>query len=184
MAEVGLIVEAMDRQLPVLGVCLGAQLLALAAGGSVHAGPAAEIGWGPVQFTDAAGTDPLFEGIPAHLEVLHWHGDTYVPPPGAVHLASSAAYVEQAFRCGTTAWGLQFHLEVDQGAVDGYLAAFADEARSAGADPEEIRRATPGMLDRLGPFSSTVLGRFARLVAEPAGTVAPALGSARVIEPA
>jgi GMP synthase-like glutamine amidotransferase len=183
-AEMGLLAQALDRQIPVLGVCLGAQLLALAAGGSVHTGPAPEIGWGQIELTRAADTDPLFAGAPSTLTVLHWHGDTYVRPPGAVQLASSQAYAEQAFRVGAVAWGLQFHLEVEGPAVDGFAAAFADEVRGAGLDPALIRSETARALDHLTQHRDTVLDRFAGLAAGAAGAALPDVVAGRVIEPA
>lgn len=96
--------------------------MAVAAGGKVYPGPAGpEIGWGLVRLSDAAEDDRLLGGLPRQLEVLHWHGDTFDLPPGAVHLATGALYPNQAFRWGPTAWGLQFHLEVDNGAVAAFL---------------------------------------------------------------
>ncbi len=170
--ELALLADAVDVGLPVLGVCLGAQLLALAGGGRVMAGrPGPEVGWAPVRFDAGAADDALFSAVPAELTVLHWHGDTYDLPPGAVRLASSASYPQQAFRLGRSAWGLQFHVEVDDSAVDAFVAAFGHDALAAGTTPAAIRVATPGALAALGPHRRDVLGRFAALVA--AGASAP-----------
>jgi GMP synthase-like glutamine amidotransferase len=164
--ELELLVEAVDLGLPVLGVCLGAQLLALAGGGRVMAGRAGpEIGWAPVRFGAVAADDALFSAVPTELTVLHWHGDTYDLPPGAVHLASSASYPQQAFRLGNQAWGLQFHVEVDEVAVDAFVDAFGHEALAADTTPAAIRAATPGALTALVPQRREVLARFAALVA-------------------
>ncbi len=101
-AEIELLEDALERGLPALGVCLGAQLLALAAGGKVYPGAEGpEIGWAPVSLkTWEAERDVLFGELPGELTVLHWHGDTFDLPPGATHLAKSKAYPNQAFRAG------------------------------------------------------------------------------------
>ncbi|WP_406129726.1 gamma-glutamyl-gamma-aminobutyrate hydrolase family protein [Streptomyces canus] len=119
---------ALEAEVPVLAVCLGAQLLAAAAGGRSRPGSGPQIGWDEVRATSAAHADPLFAGIPEHLPVLHWHGDTMDLPAGATLLASCDRYPVQAFRVGGSAWGLQFHLEVDKAAVDAFAAAFPGEA--------------------------------------------------------
>ncbi len=164
--EVALLAQSLDRGTITLGICLGAQLLALAAGSPVlvgHAGP--EIGWGPVEFTPEARSDPLLAAVPSGLTVLHWHGDTFDLPLGATHLAASRTYANQAFRVGERAWGFQFHLEVDQRAVTGFVDAFGDEARSVGQDPAAIAAATENRLHELGPIRDLVCGCFAKLVA-------------------
>lgn len=163
--ELRLIKEALARQLPTLGVCLGAQLLALAAGAPVYPGGAGqEIGWGPVRLTGQAAADELLCGLTGPLQVLHWHGDTFDLPVGAVHLASSPRYRNQAFRLGHRAWGLQFHLEVDETAVRAFLAAFGPEAMAAGVSPQSIADLMPEMLAGLGPARDLVLQRFATVV--------------------
>jgi GMP synthase-like glutamine amidotransferase len=161
-AELALLVDSLERGLPVLGVCLGAQLLAAAAGGEVFAGCAgAEIGWSEVKLSAGAVGDPLLAGLPETLDVLHWHGDTFSLPASASHLASSERYANQAFRLGTCAWGFQFHLEVDAGAVAAFLAAFGQEAAAAGVAPSEIEAATPGFLGLLAASRQQVAERFA-----------------------
>ena len=164
--EIALLSQSLDCGTMTLGICLGAQLLAVAAGGSVFVGDdGPEIGWGPVQFTADAASDPLLAAVPARLTVLQWHGDTFDLPVGATHLAASRTYANQAFRVGEHAWGFQFHVEVDQRAVAGFLDAFGDEARTAGHDPAAIAAATKTHLDELGPIRDQICGRFARLVA-------------------
>jgi GMP synthase-like glutamine amidotransferase len=174
--ELDLLAGALGGELPVLAVCLGAQLLALAAGGSVRAGEAGpEIGWGGVELNGDASTDPLLAGLPTDPTVLHWHGDTFALPSTATHLATSARYPNQAFRVGDRAWGLQFHLEVNAEAVDAFLAAFGHEVRTAGLDPEAIRADSAPCLRTLAPLRDRVVDRFASLVVglhrdpEPAG---------------
>ncbi|MGH9028411.1 MAG: type 1 glutamine amidotransferase [Acidimicrobiales bacterium] len=162
--EIALLADALARQVPTLGVCLGAQLLAAAAGALVVVGDEGpEIGWGEISVTDLAVDDRLFAGMPSTLTVLHWHGETFELPASAVHLASSAAYPNQAFRVGPCAWGLQFHLEVDEPATAAFVSAFADEARAAGVDPEDIHAATPEALGGLTDHRDGLLDRFAQL---------------------
>ena len=166
-AEIALLASALDRGIPTLGICLGAQLLALAAGGSVHTGSAGpEIGWGSVDLTAAATSDPLVEGLPSPLTVLHWHNDTFALPEGATRLAASQQYPNQAFRVGERAWGFQFHIEVDRRAVSAFLDTFGEEARSAGTEPESIALASTARLDELGPIRERIAHRFAGLVEE------------------
>ena len=110
--EIGIIEAALAARRPVLGVCLGAQLLARALGARVYRNPVKEIGWAPVYWTEAARQDHLFEGLPSPETVFHWHGETFDLPAGAEWLAWSDACRNQAFRAGSNAYGLQFHLEV------------------------------------------------------------------------
>ena len=113
-AEKTLIAEAVRAGVPFFGACLGVQLLAVSLGAEVVAGPAPEVGLLPVFLTQAAATDPVFADLPRELVTLQWHGDTFSLPRGAVLLASSPAYANQAFRWGQNAYGVQFHLEVSR----------------------------------------------------------------------
>jgi GMP synthase (glutamine-hydrolysing) len=97
------------------GACLGVQLLASSLGARVHAGATPEVGVLPVTLTDAGAADPVLSGLPRELPTLQWHGDTFDLPQGAVRLAGSPAYPNQAFRWGRAAYGVQFHLEVTGG---------------------------------------------------------------------
>ncbi|GGJ92111.1 hypothetical protein GCM10011583_24450 [Streptomyces camponoticapitis] len=167
-AELALLRAALAAEVPVLGVCLGAQLLAVAAGACARAGSGFQVGWSEVRTRRAAATDPLFAGVPEGLGVLHWHGDTMDLPDGAVLLASCDRYPVQAFRVGAAAWGLQFHLEADEETVDAFVAAFPSEAAT---DPG-LREATPAALAALAPHRDGVLARFAALVVARAGHTA------------
>jgi GMP synthase (glutamine-hydrolysing) len=106
-----LIADAHARGLPVLGICLGAQLIAQALDGSAQRMERGEIGWVPIEFDEATQGDALLAGAPRELDVNEWHNYACTPPAGAVVLARSPACV-QAFRVGATTWGLQFHVEV------------------------------------------------------------------------
>jgi len=110
-AEKRLLREAVDADVPVWGVCLGAQLLAGALGARVYPGERPEVGLLPVELTPAASSDPVFGEAPPSFPTLQWHGDTFDLPAGATLLASSPAYPNQAFRIGRS-YALQFHIEV------------------------------------------------------------------------
>lgn len=130
--EKRLIAEAVRADTPYWGVCLGAQLLASALGAEVRTGPSPELGVMDVELTGAAATDPVFAGAPARFSTLQWHGDTYELPDGAVRLARSERYEQQAFALGR-AYAVQFHLE-----VDGALAAEWMEVPAYVAELEEL----------------------------------------------
>jgi GMP synthase (glutamine-hydrolysing) len=109
--EMEFIRQAMARRQPVLGICLGAQLIARALGATVRRNSAKEIGWYDLHFTEAAACDQLFRGL-SRETVFHWHGETFDLPPGAELLASSDLCRNQAFRIGEAVYAIQFHLEV------------------------------------------------------------------------
>ena len=146
--EVALIRARLAAGKPLLGVCLGAQLMAAALGARVYPGPAKEIGWGAVTLTDAGLASALAPLAEPGAEVLHWHGDTFDLPAGAVRLASTALTPNQAFVVGDTALALQFHVEADPAGIERWLIGHTCELDHAGIAPEMIRaqtrRAAPG----------------------------------------
>ncbi len=163
--EVALLRDALGRGVPTLGVCLGAQLLAVAAGARVYPGAdGPEVGWSSVDLLATRDEDALLAEFPPRLPVLHWHGDTFDLPPGASHLARDGRYPNQAFRVGSAAWGLQFHLEVTPSAVDGLLVAFPADAAQAPGGASAIGDATAPSLDLLVPWRDLAFDRFAALV--------------------
>src|ERR1044072_2729791 len=157
---------AVGRGMPVLGICLGAQLLARALGAAVRAGERPEVGFAPVEVTDAA--DPVFGGLVPSSEVLHWHGDVFDLPAGATSLASSARTEHQAFRAGN-AWGVLFHPEADFALVEAWLAVpgMIDEAAAAlgnggtRALPERAAAVEATLVERTAPGFAA----FAEIVA-------------------
>lgn len=108
--EIAFIAARLEAGGAILGICLGAQLLAAAAGAAVYPGPEKEVGWAPITLTAAGHGSPL-AAIDGH-DVLHWHGDTFDLPDGAVRLASTGTTLNQAFAIGDRVLGLQFHIEV------------------------------------------------------------------------
>jgi len=126
-AEAGLLRAAIDRKVPVLGICLGAQMIARVCGAEVTKSPMKEVGWCNVSLSDAGERDPFFRGVPSELEVLQWHEDMFRIPDGGVLLATSADCPHQAFRCGS-AYGLQFHVEVTREMLAVWFAGSPDLA--------------------------------------------------------
>ncbi len=168
--ELALLQQAVKAKLPVLGVCLGAQMLAQALGAQVHAAPVKEIGWYPLMREPGADGDPLMAAFGQTETVFQWHGDAFQTPKGAVRLASSPLCPEQGFRYGTNAYGLQFHLEVTEAMIRAWMMQPGNRKELAALagqiDPMAIRRQSPQHLERLGELARHVAGAFVRLIAK------------------
>lgn len=157
--EMRLIREALRRDFPVYGLCLGSQLMAGALGARVYPGrEKKEIGCFPVELTAEGRADPLLAGEGGAFNVFQWHGDTFDLPAGAVRLASSERYREQAFRSGGRGYAFQFHLEVEMEDVRRWLGAFALDLASPRADADAA-----GVLARTPPFMEEMNARAERL---------------------
>jgi GMP synthase (glutamine-hydrolysing) len=155
-AEIAAIGEAVRSGMPTVGVCLGSQLLAAALGAAVKPNPAGkEIGWGSVRKTPAALTDPILGSFRAEETVLHWHGDVFDLPEGAVPLACSPMTPHQAFRWRSRAWGLLFHVEADSTLVRRWLREPTMRAEAVALDP--------GLPERIEAEAPCHEGRLARL---------------------
>ena len=154
------IADAHARGLPVLGICLGAQLIAQATGGSAERLPAGEVGWMPIEFAEAAASDALLAGAPRQLDVNEWHNYGCTPPADAVELARSPACI-QAFRVGSTTWGWQFHVEVTRPVLEEWLCeAAAAELEQLGCRPRRSSAPTSRSRSRCAsPRASPIASR-------------------------
>jgi GMP synthase (glutamine-hydrolysing) len=167
--EIEWIQQAVGSGLPVLGVCLGSQLLAKALGARVYPAARKEIGWLMIDMTEAAGDDPLFAACKPTETVFQWHGDTFDLPEGATWLARSDVVPHQAFRFGRCAWGLQFHVELTPVEFDMWLREpdmCGEMDRLEGIDGDEIERRAEKELPRLLDLGRRLLTPFAALCRE------------------
>ncbi len=152
------IAVAIDDGNPVLGICLGAQLIARALGAKVTRNRHPEIGWFPIEKTAQAG--PLFDPLPSPLEVLHWHGDTFDLPEGATHVAFSEACQNQAFLYREKVVGLQFHLEVTRHQTAQMIKAGGDIPPGPFVQSPDVILAQPDRFDRMHTLLYKWLDRF------------------------
>jgi len=165
--EMRLIETALEKDLPVLGICLGAQLVAKTLGAEVYRNDEKEIGWYDVAPTANAAGDPLVGHFDRSEKIFQWHGDTFNLPAGAVHLAASRRCEQQAFRYGENVYALQFHLEVDEPMIERWLNVpeNVDEIRRLGGniDANVIRRETQTNIHKLKALSDRTFGEFIKL---------------------
>lgn len=157
-----LLARAVADQTPTLAVCLGAQLLAEATGGTVERGEdGPELGARLVAKRDKAGADPLVWDTPMSWICLQWHWDVITElPPGSTLLASSTRYPHQMFRVGDKAWGTQFHVEPDEAMLTRWATDDADEVRAAEQDPSTLLRRAVAELDEVADLWQAVAERF------------------------
>ena len=165
--EIAAIQEALRLDIPILGICLGAQLLAAALGAHVRPHSVREIGWYRLHPTAAAQGDPLCRHFDGSQHVFQWHAYTLDLPPGAVHLASTPTCPNQAFRHGDRAYGLQFHLEADRELIERWLHVPEYRAEAEAAGPahhlEHILRDTHGHAPAAGALAARVFGDYLAL---------------------
>lgn len=156
-AEKVLLRAAIDAGVRVLGICLGAQLIASALGARVHAAPQPEIGWWPVQGRPTEGADGF--RFPQQLEVFQWHGETFELPPGATGLAASPLCPQQAFSLGPRVLGLQFHLETTPASARSLIAHCGDALQPGGCvqSAAQMLDAAPARYARLNAEMGRVL---------------------------
>ncbi len=150
--------EMLQRDIPILGICLGAQLLAQVLGARVYRGRYKEIGWFDITRTGDACTNPLFCRMPQKLTAFHWHGEMFDIPPGALLCAQSDACPHQAFAYGSRVYGLQFHLETRQQDVQSLIRNCGDELVTGPyvQDREEMVR-TPGYFTETNAVMNSML---------------------------
>jgi len=160
--EMRLIEQAITEDIPVLGVCLGAQIVAAALGARVIKNPAGrEIGWHRVTLTDPAKDDRLFHGVAQTITPFHWHGDIFDLPSSAVSLASSEKTPCQAFRYGSSTYALQFHLEVTPESVAAMAAQWPRELEKENISATEMISSTSSNSSELASIGEAVFGRWA-----------------------
>ncbi len=164
--ELKLIEDALKKRVPFLGICLGSQLLAKAAGSRVYKGDAKEIGWHDVELTEEADGDFLFLGFPEKFRAFHWHGDTFDVPRDSLLLASSALFPNQVIKVGPAAYGIQFHLEVTESMIREWVAVNGEELAGlkGKVDPKAIIGETPPNIEGLNRLGSMLGARFCRMI--------------------
>ncbi|HUK56239.1 MAG TPA: gamma-glutamyl-gamma-aminobutyrate hydrolase family protein [Nitrospiria bacterium] len=164
--EIRLMEEALRDDKPILGVCLGSQLLASALGAVVAEGPTKEIGWYRVTLTPEGKTDPVWTALDPSFTAYHWHGDVFDLPSGAVSLASSERTPHQAFRHGRSSYGVLFHMEVTEQIIEDMVKTFQDELPASGLNGRRILQQAGKHLPRLNALGRAVFARWAGLLKE------------------
>jgi GMP synthase (glutamine-hydrolysing) len=160
--ELRLIERRLTQDRPLLGICLGSQLMARALGSRVYPGGTKEIGWGQLQLTDAGTASCLAPLADPDAMVLHWHGDTFDLPDGATRLASSPLYENQAFAHGRNTLALQFHIEADPARLEEWYVGHTSELGAAGISVKALRAATAQVASRVGVQAERIFDRWLR----------------------
>lgn len=168
-SEKRLLAGLLERGTPLLGACLGAQLLCAAAGGQVRRMPAPEIGWFEVEVLPEGADDPVIGPLAPRFEAFEWHSYECVPPPQAPVLAGSAA-CPQAFKLGRRAWALQFHAEVSEADARAWIDDWRsdEDAVRIGLDADALRARTGAALEGWNAVGSELVARWLDAVAAPA----------------
>jgi len=162
--EIQLVREALVRGTPFMGLCLGAQVLTEASGGSVYRCTPHEIGWHPVELTAAADGDALFDGLPAQFQAMQWHYYACRPGDGSVELMTNPVSL-QALRVGDSAWGTQFHIEVTRPVLLRWLDMGGDDLAANGYPRDRFLQSLDEHLDEHERVGRTLAERFAALAA-------------------
>jgi GMP synthase (glutamine-hydrolysing) len=160
--ESALVERALTAGRPVLGICLGAQLIASVLGARVYPGERREVGWAPITLSEDGRDDPVFAVLEPTLTVFHMHGDTYELPADARNLARSALYEQQAFRWGDLVYGLQFHLEFTDTIIQKLVSEPESRAyiTGAGVDPQSLLTDAGAHVRRLGGVVQKLFSGF------------------------
>jgi GMP synthase-like glutamine amidotransferase len=160
-AEKSLLAELIDRRVPLLGMCLGSQLVSEAASGRAHRASAPEIGWHEVELTSEAADDPLLGALPQRFEAFQWHSYEATLPPGATALARSPVCL-QAYRLDGPAWGIQFHAEVGPTDAEHWIDDYRSDpdAVRIRLDPDALRERTRTSIGEWNELGRALCGRF------------------------
>jgi GMP synthase (glutamine-hydrolysing) len=161
--EIAAVAARIHSNKPILGICLGAQMMAAALGARVAPGPVKEIGYAPLTLTEA-GTRSMLAPL-GNVPVLHWHGDNCELPAGCEHLASTSHCPVQAFARAPTQLGLQFHLEMEPARFEAWLVGHSVELNKAGIDPRQVREAARTLGPAVRDVGSKVLAGWLDTVA-------------------
>ena len=163
--ENSLLLTALKNKIPILGICLGAQLLAKSAGALVKKAPNSEIGWYDIFLTEDGIKDELFNGLDGTLKVFQWHEDTFEIPKGGILLATSDTCRNQAFRIGPNAYGLQFHIEITEDMIKTWTSEYLDNnAVALQNKAEKMRRDYMAIEDVFNKQTRKVYLNFLKLI--------------------
>ena len=158
--ELHFVKTAMERGIPVLGICFGAQLLAKALGASVAPGPKFEIGMVPVSLTETGKTDPVFGSLPRAFPVFQWHGEGMTLPPGSAHLVTSVDFPVQAFRRKERIYGILFHLEMEEAGMRALCRECPQDVQRGGLSSEMIQDQSLPHLPTLHQLADRLIGHL------------------------
>lgn len=158
--ETAFIRSALQAGTPVIGVCLGSQLMAKALGATVRPGKALEIGMTPVRLTAEAKNDPVFKELPESFDVFEWHGEVFDLPNGCVPLAGSSIAPLQAFRYGTRAYGLLFHLEMEETGIDALCQECVPDLTKAHTTAQQVKATALPHLPKLHQIADRLIGHL------------------------
>jgi GMP synthase (glutamine-hydrolysing) len=165
--EMSLVESAMKKNIPVLGICLGAQIVAATLGAKVQLHDQPEIGWYDIRPSAEGKKDPILSHLGDGSKIFEWHIDRFEIPKGAVHLAESSTCASQAFRYGKNVYGFQFHLEADEKMVEGVMTnpdRLKELSGLKGVTPESIRVGLKQHIQDVKGLSSAVFGEFIQLL--------------------
>ena len=156
--------QAIDNNIPLIGVCLGSQIIADVLGSDVHPSGGVEIGWKDVTRSPEIANDPVLAPLPQMFTPLHWHGAVYDLPDGATSIGSSEMTPVQGFTYGETTYALLFHLEMIEQQITEMATLFPEDVRRGGLEPEELLSRTPAHAAALKPIASEIFDRWAKLL--------------------
>ena len=163
-AEKQLARQAIDNNIPLIGVCLGSQIIADVLGSDVHPSGGVEIGWKDITRSPDIANNPVLSALPETFTPLHWHGDVYDLPNGATPIGASEMTPVQGFTYSETAFAPLFHLEMTEQQITEMATLFPDDVRKGGLDPETLLSQTPAHAAAIKPIATEIFTRWAKLL--------------------